>query len=454
MADYQNELEAYEQQMPYNLEAEQSVLGAILIDPSNLSRVMGELTPDCFYRSQHREIFSIMFRMFSSGGVLDNITIFDEVINEHIFDSPETAKQYMVQLMEIVPSTANIEVYAKIVREKYYLRALIDASKEIISNATEGSGTANQLLDMAEQRIYDIRQGRSAEGLVRIDEVIIQSYDTLQKLSGEDKADYLGIPTGFDRLDTVITGLNKSDLLIIAARPAMGKTSFALNIASHVGKKSGKEVAIFSLEMSNDQLVSRLLSAEGQISSYNLRTGELTPDEWVRLASAAEILSRAEIYLSDTPNISVAEMKAKLRRQKNLGLVVIDYLQLMSTGRKDGNRVQEISEITRNLKIMAKELNVPVVTLSQLGRGPDSRTDHRPLLSDLRESGSIEQDADVVMFLYRDEYYNKETEDHNIAECIVAKNRHGEADTVKLAWDGQFTRFSNLELYRDEPQGY
>lgn len=454
MAELQNELGAFEQQMPYNLEAEQSVLGAILIDPSNLSRVMGDLTPECFYRTQHQEIFSVMFRMFSSGRTLDNITVFDEVINEHIFDTPELAKQYMVQLMEIVPSTSNIEVYAKIVREKYYLRALIDVSKEIISSATEGDGTANQILDMAEQRIYDIRQGRSAEGLVKIDEVIIQSYDMLQKLSGEDKEEYLGLSSGFTALDTLITGLNKSDLILIAARPAMGKTSFALNIASHVGKKSGKEVAIFSLEMSNEQLVSRLLSAEGQIPSYNLRTGQLSPEEWVRLASAADILSRSQIYLCDTPSISVAEMKAKLRRQRNLGLVVIDYLQLMTTGRRDGNRVQEISEITRNLKIMAKELNVPVVTLSQLSRGPESRTDHRPMMSDLRESGSIEQDADIVMFLYRDEYYNQDSEEHNVAECIVAKNRHGEADTVKLAWDGQFTRFGNLEMYRDEPQGY
>ena len=451
MADYQNELEAYEQQMPYNLEAEQSVLGAILIDPSNLSRVMGELTPDCFYRSQHREIFSIMFRMFSSGGVLDNITIFDEVINEHIFDSPETAKQYMVQLMEIVPSTANIEVYAKIVREKYYLRALIDASREIIANATEGNGTASQILDMAEQRIYDIRQGRSAEGLTKIDEVLVQYYENLQKLAGPDKDQYLGIPTGFTALDTMLTGLNKSDLLIIAARPAMGKTSFALNIASYVGKKSGKDVAIFSLEMSNEQLVGRMLSSEARIPSGKLRTGELDNDEWVRAAEAASNLASFNIYLSDSPSLTVAEMKAKLRRQRNLGLVVIDYLQLMTNGRKDGNRVQEVSEISRNLKIMAKELNVPVIALSQLARGPESRTDHRPIMSDLRESGSIEQDADIVMFLYRDAVYNPETEEQNVAECIVSKNRHGAIDTVKLAWDGQFTRFGNLENYRDEP---
>ena len=454
MTEFQEGLEAFEQQMPYNLEAEQSVLGAILLDPANLSAVMGSLTPECFYRTQHQEIFSVMFRMFSAGQALDNVTIFDEVIKEHIFDTPELAKQYMVQLMETVPSTSNIEVYARIVREKFYLRSLIEASRDIISNAADGLGSADQILDMAEQRIYDIRQGRSAEGLVKIDEIIIQSYDRLQKLSGEDKDEYLGISTGFTALDTLLTGLNKSDLILIAGRPAMGKTSFALNIASYVGKKSGRDVAIFSLEMSNEQLVSRLLSSEGQIPSHNLRTGQLSPDEWVRLASAAEILSRARIYLCDTSSISVAEMKAKLRRQKNLGLVVIDYLQLMTTGRRDGNRVQEISEITRNLKIMAKELNVPVIAAAQLSRGPESRTDHRPMMSDLRESGSIEQDADIIMFLYRDEYYNQDTEDRNVAECIVAKNRHGEADTVKLAWDGQFTRFGNLEIYRDEPQGY
>ncbi len=453
MAELQETYDGLEQ-MPYNLEAEQSVLGAILLEPENLTRVMGELTPECFYRTQHQQIFAVMYRMFGSGQVLDNITIFDEVIKEHIFDTTESAKQYLVQLMEIVPSTANIEVYAKIVREKYYLRALIGAARDIIASAAEGTGTASEILDMAEQRIYDIRQGRSSDGLVRIDEVLVQYYDRLQKLAGPEREEFIGLSTGFTGLDTLLTGLNKSDLIIIAARPAMGKTSFALNIASYVGKKSGKDVAIFSLEMSNEQLVGRLLSADAKIPSSKLRTGELDSEEWVRAAMAASNLASYHIFLSDSPSLTVAEMKAKLRRHRNLGLVIIDYLQLMTNGRKDGNRVQEVSEISRNLKIMAKELNVPVIALSQLARGPESRTDHRPLMSDLRESGSIEQDADIVMFLYRDEVYNPETEDRNIAECIVSKNRHGEINTVKLAWDGQYTRYSNLESFRDEPQGY
>ncbi len=437
--------------MPYNLEAEQSVLGALLLEPSSITLVLEYLKPECFFREQHRQIFGVILRMYTGGNPVDFVTVLDQVIKEKIFDTPDSAKLYLAQLMELVPTTANLENYCRIVQEKFYVRSLIQAAREIIQNAQEGGGDAKDLLDMAEQRIFEIRQGKDATGLTRIDEAIISVYDRLQKLAGSEKENYLGVPTGFTRLDTLITGLNDSDLVLLAARPAMGKTSFALNIAANVAKKTGKQVAIFSLEMSKEQLVSRLLSSEALISSYNLRTGELSADEWVKLASSAEILSQTQIYLDDTPGITVAEMKAKLRRLKNLGLVVIDYLQLMSTGRRDGNRVQEISEITRNLKIMAKELDVPVLTLSQLSRGPDSRTEHRPLLSDLRESGSIEQDADIVMFLYREAYYEKESDKQHIAECIVAKNRHGEASTVELGWDGQYTQFSNLEWNRDEP---
>ncbi len=437
--------------MPYNLEAEQSVLGALLLEPSCVTQVLEYLKPECFFREQHRQVFMVVLRMFSGGSPIDFVTVLDEVVKEKIFETPENAKLYLAQLMEMVPTTANLENYCRIVQEKFYIRSLILAAREIIDTAQDGQGDAKSLLDMAEQRIFEIRQGKNATGLTRIDEAIIAVYDRLQKLAGSDKENYLGVPTGFTRLDTLITGLNDSDLILLAARPAMGKTSFALNIATNVAKKTGKQVAIFSLEMSKEQLVSRILSSEALISSYNLRTGELSADEWVKLASSAEILSQTQIYLDDTPGITVAEMKAKLRRMKNLGLVVIDYLQLMSTGRRDGNRVQEISEITRSLKIMAKELDVPVLTLSQLSRGPDSRTEHRPMLSDLRESGSIEQDADIVMFLYREAYYEKESDKQHIAECIVAKNRHGEASAVELGWDGQYTQFSNLELMRDEP---
>lgn len=438
------------EQLPYNLEAEQSVLGAILIEPNCITRVMEFIKPDSFYREQHKEIFSVMTRMFVSSQSIDFITVLEMVKREGTFKSDENAKIYLTRLAQIVPSVSNIEAYAKIVQEKHYIRRLITSSQKVIENAKEGSTDARTLLDMAEQDIFNIRQGRDASGLVRIDEIILQAYDHLQKLSGEDKNKYVGTSTGFSAVDNIITGLNKSDLILLAARPGMGKTAFALNIASNVATKSNKTVAVFSLEMSKEQLVTRVLSSEALIQSHSLRTGNLKPDDWVKLAMSAQLMSKAPLYIDDTPGITVAEMKAKLRRFRDLGLVVIDYLQLMSTGKRSENRVQEVSEITRSLKIMAKELNVPVITLSQLSRGPDSRTDHRPMLSDLRESGSIEQDADIVMFLYRDAYYNKETEEQDMAECIVAKNRHGETDSVKLGWQGQFTRFRSLENFRNE----
>lgn len=451
MDTYGASQELYTGSLPYNLEAEQSVLGAVLLDASCLMRVMEYVKADSFYRQEHRHIFGIMVRMFTSGSTLDFITVLDEVADEEVFESREAAKVYLTQITQLVPSVSNIEAYARIVQEKYYIRCLMTASKEIIDSCADGMGDARMLLDNAEQRIYEIRQGRDSKGLRRIDEVIVETYDRLQKLTGEDRELYRGLTTGFKDLDNVITGLNKSDFLLVAGRPGMGKTSFCLNVAYNAAKASAKKVVIFSLEMSCEQLVSRMLASEASIGSYALKTGNLTGEEWNRLAMSADILAKCPIYIDDATGITVAEMKARLRRVKDLGLVVIDYLQLMTTGRKNDNRVQEISEITRNLKIMAKELNVPVLTCSQLSRGPDSRTDHRPVLSDLRESGSIEQDADIVMFLYREAYYDRDSDEQNVAECIVAKNRHGETDAVKLAWDGQYTRFSSLEMIHDEP---
>ena len=317
--------------------------------------------------------------------------------------------------------------------------------------ARDEEGTATQLMDMAEQKLYDIRQGKDNSELIPIDKVIIGTYDRLQKLTGEDRDLYLGLSSGFSRLDAMMTGLNKSDLILLAARPGMGKTSFALNIATNVAKKYEKDVVVFSLEMSSEQLVSRILSSEAQISSQDLRLGKLSPDQWVQLAASADILSKTNMYLDDTPGITVAEMKAKVRRLKNLGLIVIDYLQLMTGSGRSENRVQEVSKITRNLKIMAKELNIPVIVLSQLNRSAEQRPDHKPMLSDLRESGSIEQDADIVMFLFRAGYYDKEIENPNVAQCILAKNRHGSTGEVDLSWIGEFTRFGNLEVSRDEP---
>lgn len=436
--------------LPYNLEAEQTVLGALLLDSSALSTVMDYLKPESFYREQHREIFSIIVRMFSNGQNADIITVMNEAVAMGVFETTAMAKTYLKGIMENVPSVSNIESYCKIVEDKFYSRALISASREIIDLATDGATDAKTLLDSAEQKIYDIRQGNDSKGLARIDEVVIEVYDKLQKITGPDKEKYLGAKSGFTELDAITTGLNNTDLIIIAARPGMGKTSFALNIATNLARKSDKQVVVFSLEMGKEQLVQRMLSSEALVNSNSLRTGRLSPDDWTKLAMGAEALSRMPVFMDDGAGITVPQMKAKLRRMKNLGLVVIDYLQLMEGSKKNSNRVNEISEITRQLKLMAKELKVPVITLSQLNRGAEGRVDHRPLLSDLRESGSIEQDADIILFLYREGYYDKESADQSISECIIAKNRHGETGTVKLAWNGEFTLFRNLEGYRHE----
>lgn len=452
--EYQNlEGQFGQLQMPYSLEAEQSVLGAVLVDPGCFAVLTEHISADAFYRPQHRQIFQLMMDMYTRSRTLDPITILDAVRGDGIFDTDEDAKIYLANLAQVVPTSANVEEYCRIVREKYYIRRLISSSAEIIDLAQDGQGDPDLLLDAAEQKIFEIRQGRSAGGFKHIRTAIAESYETLQRLSGDDRDKYRGTPSGFHALDRAITGLNRTDLILIAARPGMGKTSFALNIAENAAVKSGKTVAVFSLEMSTEQLALRLLSSQASIEGQRLRTGELDGDEWRRISMASQVLAKSEIYLDDTPGITVGEMKAKLRRLKKVDVVIIDYLQLMSSGRRRSeNRVQEVSEITRNLKIMAKELDVPLITLSQLSRGPESRTDHRPMLSDLRESGSIEQDADIVLLLYRDDYYTRdESEERNVAQCDVAKNRHGEVGAVKLGWDNRFTRFSNLELGRQEP---
>lgn len=435
--------------LPYSIEAEQSVLGALILEPSKMSDVMKYLSVDSFYRQQHKEIYSALVEMYTTAVPIDVITVIETVKSKNIFATQEDARVYISELAQLLPTVSHVETYAQVVREKYYLRTLIKTAQDIIETSSDPSANAGNILDIAEQKIFDIRQGKETTGLVRISNVIYDLYEQLQKLSGEDKKDYSGLSSGFSALDNITTGLNKSDLLLIAARPAMGKTSFALNIATYVAQ-SNKSVAIFSLEMSKEQLVSRILSSDAMVQGSKLRTGNLSTDEWKKLAISAQCISKIPMYIDDTSGITVAEMKAKLRRVKDLGLVVIDYLQLMTTGRRNDNRVQEVAEITRGLKIMAKELDVPVITLSQLSRGPDSRSDHRPMLSDLRESGSIEQDADIVLFLYRDEYYDPNSEDKGLAECIVSKNRHGETGTVKLCWDGEFTRFRTQELFRNE----
>jgi replicative DNA helicase len=436
-----------EAELPYNLEAEQSVLGAVLVEPSCIAQALELLRPESFYRPEHIAIFDIMMRLFTTAQPVDYITVLEIVQRENVFENPADARAYLPRLIEMVPSVANLEAYARIVREKHDIRRLMTAAREIIEDSRTGAADAQTLMDSAEQKIYDIRQGRDGAKLTRIDAVIYDIYETLQRLAGEDRDKYLGIRTGFSELDKITTGLNRSDLILLAARPGVGKTSFALNIATNVAQK-GTKVAIFSLEMGKEQLGGRILSSLALIQGKKLRTGELSPEDFIHLADAAAKISKAPIYIDDTAAITVPEMKARLRRVKDLGLVVIDYLQLMSSPTKSDNRVQVVSEITRSLKIMAKELNVPILVLSQLSRDMEKRSNHKPMLSDLRESGSIEQDADIVIFLYSKSNYDGESEDSNVIDCIVAKNRHGETETVRLGWDGEYTRFTGLEVMR------
>lgn len=436
-------------ELPYSLEAEQTILGAILIDAGVLPVVMETIRPESFFQEQHRLLFEIILQMFTSGEKADVITVLNTAVERGVFETAAEGRSYLGALVNIVPSTSNIESYCAIVAEKYYIRCLTFAARGILQDIQSGEQHAQTLLDAAEQRIFDIRQGRDVQGLVKIGDAICEAYDRIGKIAGPDKEKYLGAKTGFTHLDTVTSGLNKSDLILIAARPGMGKTSFALNIATNVAKHSDKTVTVFSLEMSKEQLATRMLSTEALVNSNKLRNGFLTSDDWVQLASGAAMLSELPMYIDDTASVTVQQIKAKLRRVKNLGLVVIDYLQLMGSTLRTDNRVLIISEITRQLKIMAKELDIPVIVLSQLSRGPESRTDKHPMLSDLRESGSIEQDADIVMFLYRDAYYNKDSETPNVSECIVAKNRHGETGTIQLVWDGQYARFSNAEMRKN-----
>lgn len=441
--------------LPFSAEAEQSVLGAILLDSQCLDRIAEILpNPDYFYLANHRLIYAVMLEMFTLGQPIDFVTVLDNLKKDSDFEE-NTAKTYLLQLAQIVPSIKNAQTYAYIVRDNYDVRTLITTARDIIEDASSGTNDAAMLLDSAEQRIFDIRQGKNMQGLQRINETIIETFDRLDALNSDENQLYQGIPTGIYDLDETITGLNRSDLILLAARPGMGKTSFALNIARHVAVKEKRKVAFFSLEMTKEQLTARLLSTEAMVGGVKLRIGKLADDEWIRLVEAGDVLSKTEIYFDDTPGITVPEMKAKLRRLKNVDLVVIDYLQLMSGGRRIDNRVQEISEITRNLKIMAKEINVPVLTLSQLSRASEQRSDHRPMLSDLRDSGSIEQDADIVLFLYRNDYYRDgenvdEDFDKNSGECIIAKNRHGETRTVPLHWQGEFMRFTAKEVRRSE----
>ena len=441
--------------LPYSLEAEQSVLGAILVEPECIAQVADRLSPEEFYLPEHQAIYRVMLEKLINNQKIDFVTVL-ESLKDNGFFSGEDGKAYLLKLANIVPFLSNLPNYARIVREKSDARRLIKAAREITEEAMNPSNDASMLLDSAEQRIYDIRQGRQNGGLLSIKEVLASNFEMFKKLSSEDRSQYVGIPTGISTLDEVTSGLNRSDLIIVGARPGMGKTSFALNIARNVAMLQKRTVAFFNLEMSREQMVNRLLSSEARVSSKKLRTGNLSPDEWGRISTAASELCQAPIFLDDTATITVPEMKARLLRLGNdLGFVVVDYLQLMHSARRIDNRVLEVSEITRSLKIMAKELNVPIMVCAQLSRGTEKQgSSHRPALADLRESGSIEQDADQVLFLYRSDYYKNEATDPaapptpDTSEVIVAKNRHGELRTVPLAWAGEFTQFTALDPQR------
>ena len=439
-------------QMPHSLEGEQAVLGSMLIDPECIKDVMDKLQPGDFYLRQNREIFEAIYSMFSYARPVDGITVAEELRKNGTYDE-QTTRRYLAELMEITPTSANVMEYVKIVRDKALLRGVAIAASEITAMVQEGIGTAADTLDAAEQKIFAVRRGQSAQDMVPISRVLPDVLERLGEMT-ESQDHMPGLSSGFSAVDAKITGLNKSDLLLLAARPGMGKTSFALNIALNVARSSRKTVAIFSLEMSAEQLVTRILSGEALVENYRLRTGNLRETDWQKIASAASVLNQLDIRVDDNPMLSAADMNAKCRRLDNLGLVVIDYLQLMTSagdkGNRGENRQQVVSDISRMMKIMAKELNVPVICLSQLSRANEKRDDKRPMLSDLRESGAIEQDADIVMFLYRDDYYNEDSEKHNIAECIIAKNRHGETGKVELRWMPEYTQFATLDQRYDD----
>lgn len=451
-----NNFQSYDlSDLPYSLETEQAIIGSILINPECVSVVLSHIKPDYFYIPQHKAIMDAIVILDTLGSRIDALTVLDKLSSDKSFDK-ENGKNLLFQIAQSVPSAANVENYCKIVKEKYFLRSLITISRDTIDSAFEGGAEADKILDSAEQKIYDIRKGKSTGSLQRLSDVIsAEVYPTLVKISSDNADEFKGIPMGFSKIDEITSGLNKSDLILIGARPAMGKTSFALNIARNVSM-AGKKVVFFSLEMSNEQLASRVLSTEARVESNKLRSGDISSEEWVRLAEATERLNKCELYFDDTASITVPEIKSKIKRARDVECIVIDYLGLMESAKKKENRVQEVTEITRSLKMLAKDMKIPVVCCAQLSRGPEKngKASNRPMLSDLRDSGSIEQDADIVMMLYREGYYKSSSKDADQidmtqADVDVAKNRHGPTGLIKLHWDAQYTLFSTLE-YRDE----
>ena len=436
---------------PHDIDAEQAVLGSMITDREAVNAAIEVLKEEAFYREDNRAIYQAIVNLYNKSEPIDIITLKDELESMGKFEQVG-GFDYLASLPDKVPTTANVQKYIKIVEEKSILRNLIKTANEIIELGYDPAEDVEDIMDGAEKRIFDLMQSKNQKGYTPIKDVLVESFTKLEELYNR-KQHITGVPTGFAELDYKTAGLHGSELILIAARPAMGKTAFALNLATNAALRGNAPVAIFSLEMSKDQLVNRILCSEALVDSNKVRTGKLGEDDWVKLAGAIGPLSEAEIYIDDTPGISVTEIRTKCRKlsiDKGIGLVVIDYLQLVQGSKRAGSREQEIAEISRSLKILAKEINVPVIALSQLSRAVEQRPDHRPMLSDLRESGSIEQDADIVMFLYRDDYYNKESEKKDIAEVIIAKQRGGQTGTVELLWMGQYTKFVNLERRFDD----
>ena len=436
---------------PQDIEAEQAVLGSMLTDQDAVIAAIEVLKEDDFYREDNKIIYTALLNIYNRAEPIDIITLKSELSSMGKLEAVG-GLEYIAQLPDKVPTTANVERYVKIVEEKSMLRNLVKTANEIINLGYDETENVEDIMDVAEKKIFDVMQRKNSKGYTPIKDILIDSFTQLENLYNQ-KGSITGVPSGFVELDRKTAGLHGSELILIAARPAMGKTAFALNIGTYAATRAGCPVAIFSLEMSKEQLANRILCSEALVDSNKVRTGELEDEEWGKLAQTSGELSTAEIYVDDTPGISVMEIRAKCRKlklEKNIGLVIIDYLQLIQgSGKRGASREQEIAEISRSLKILAKELNVPVIALSQLSRAVEGRPDHRPMLSDLRESGSIEQDADIVMFLYRDDYYNENSEKKNIAEVIIAKQRSGSTGTVELAWLGNYTKFANLERYRE-----
>ncbi|WP_071461048.1 replicative DNA helicase [Bacillus massilinigeriensis] len=437
---------------PQNIEAEQAVLGAIFLEPSALTVASEVLIPEDFYRAAHQKIFDVMLVLNDRGKAVDLITVTEELAAAKLLEDTGGVS-YLSELAASVPTAANIEYYARIVEEKSLLRRLIRTATSIAQDGYSREDEVEALLGEAEKNILAVAQRKNAGAFHNIKDVLVRAYDNIELLHNR-VGDITGIATGFFELDRMTAGFQRNDLIIVAARPSVGKTAFALNIAQNVATKTGENVAIFSLEMGAEQLVMRMLCAEGNINAQNLRTGSLTDEDWGKLTMAMGSLSNAGIYIDDTPGVRISEIRSKCRRLKQehgLGMILIDYLQLIQgNGRSGENRQQEVSEISRSLKSLARELEVPVIALSQLSRGVEQRQDKRPMMSDIRESGSIEQDADIVAFLYRDDYYDKESENKNIIEIIIAKQRNGPVGTVQLAFVKEYNKFVNLEKRFDD----